>query len=263
MGKFDRKYHLYDITNRIRDTADRINGLERPGGYALTNGVSKNIIDFDSKNVNGKMSISENGREVPYSGDNVYGQDVALESREGDVPADNRPKVDYSHPFPTREDIAAMRLEAEEKANQQPVDPIENLFNGLEEIRKGSAQDSVKKENRAKAEKIVGDKESYIIQKAEALYTEIKEHKKGELFSNQVGYLMDHGYDWESIKTALLNIRDNPDQMVNPNSMAEQTARKMLDADYVNQVRKIEQIRTEYGHFGRRGQAPALRFLIR
>ena len=47
-GITDSKYHLYDITNKIRDTADRINGLERPKpneGYALTNGISsKNSI---------------------------------------------------------------------------------------------------------------------------------------------------------------------------------------------------------------------------
>ena len=44
----DGAYHLYDITNKIRDTADRINGLERPKpneGYALKNGISsKNSI---------------------------------------------------------------------------------------------------------------------------------------------------------------------------------------------------------------------------
>ena len=36
-------YHIYDITNKTRDTVDRINGLERPKpneGYALKNDVS-------------------------------------------------------------------------------------------------------------------------------------------------------------------------------------------------------------------------------
>ena len=51
----DGKYHIYDITNKIRDTADRINGLERPKpneGYALTNGISNKSIPQESENVN-------------------------------------------------------------------------------------------------------------------------------------------------------------------------------------------------------------------
>ena len=254
LGKFDRKYHLYDITNRIRDTADRINGLERPGGYALTNGVSKNIIDSDSKNVNGKLSISENGREVPYSGDNVYGSDVALESREGDVPADNRPKVDYSHPFPTQEDIEAMRLEAEEKANQQPVDPIENLYRGLEEIRTGNtqqaedgiamlirgleeirnktAQESAAAENRAKAETIVGNRDEIISQKAGSMYEELENRKKGVRYSDLLRRIHAEGFEWSSIEDALFNVWDSPSKTVSPDSKVEAFVRKAVNEDY-------------------------------
>ncbi len=62
-GKSDAKYHIYDITNKIRDTADRINGLERPKpneGYALTNDISNNIISQDGKNTTKiQNSISE------------------------------------------------------------------------------------------------------------------------------------------------------------------------------------------------------------
>lgn len=40
-AKNDRQYHIYDSTKRIGDTADRINGLERPkNGDALQNGIS-------------------------------------------------------------------------------------------------------------------------------------------------------------------------------------------------------------------------------
>ena len=43
-AKNDGKFHIYDITNKIRDTADRMNGLERPVGNALTNGIPANSI---------------------------------------------------------------------------------------------------------------------------------------------------------------------------------------------------------------------------
>ena len=50
-----------NTTNKIRDTADRINGLERPKpneGYALTNGISNNSIPQESENVNGIFSTN-------------------------------------------------------------------------------------------------------------------------------------------------------------------------------------------------------------
>ena len=51
-AKNNGKLHIYDITNKIRDTADRINGLERPIGNALTNGIPKNSIPKNEPYVN-------------------------------------------------------------------------------------------------------------------------------------------------------------------------------------------------------------------
>jgi len=48
------RYHIYDITKK-RDTADRINGLERPKpneGYALTNGISNSSISQNKEKNN-------------------------------------------------------------------------------------------------------------------------------------------------------------------------------------------------------------------
>ena len=49
-AKNDGSLHIYDITKKIRDTANRINGLERPKpneGYALESDISKiSIADF-------------------------------------------------------------------------------------------------------------------------------------------------------------------------------------------------------------------------
>jgi hypothetical protein len=56
----DGKYHIYDITQKIKDTANRINGLERPKpneGYAQKNDVSNEII---SKNIEKSNSFSKN-----------------------------------------------------------------------------------------------------------------------------------------------------------------------------------------------------------
>lgn len=66
-GKNDGKYHVYDITNKIRDTADRINGLERPKpneGYALTNDVSKISIPNSSENVKQDLSPDKDAKNT-------------------------------------------------------------------------------------------------------------------------------------------------------------------------------------------------------
>ena len=62
-GINDGKYHIYDITNKIRDTAHRINGVERPKpneGYALQTVSLDYTVPQDSTDVN--SSISDSGR---------------------------------------------------------------------------------------------------------------------------------------------------------------------------------------------------------
>ena len=69
-GKNDGQYHLYDITNKIKDTADRINGLERPKpneGYAQRNGIfdlniphfSENATEIRENSTNAKSTLTE------------------------------------------------------------------------------------------------------------------------------------------------------------------------------------------------------------
>jgi hypothetical protein len=48
----DKTYHIYDITKKIRDTANRINGLEQPSinkGDALENDISDKIISHPNE----------------------------------------------------------------------------------------------------------------------------------------------------------------------------------------------------------------------
>lgn len=63
-GINDGKYHIYDITKKIRDTAGRINGLERPKpneGYALENGISNSSISqIDEKSIPYEKKVSDN-----------------------------------------------------------------------------------------------------------------------------------------------------------------------------------------------------------
>lgn len=79
---------------------------------------------------------------------------------------------------------------------------------------------------------LLADKNSYISIKASELYKEIRGLKKGVKASEQLAYLLDHGYDWSSIRSALVNIKHTPGETVNINSEAESVAREMLNDDF-------------------------------
>lgn len=77
-AKNDGRYHLYDITNKIRDTADRINGLGRPKpneGYALTNGVYDNSIPQTTE------KSTENAEKTDFSEEISEIQDLREENK--------------------------------------------------------------------------------------------------------------------------------------------------------------------------------------
>jgi hypothetical protein len=55
----DKKYHIYDITKKLRDTANRINGLEQPSideGDTLESDISDDNISQNTDSVNREFS---------------------------------------------------------------------------------------------------------------------------------------------------------------------------------------------------------------
>lgn len=91
------------------------------------------------------------------------------------------------------------------------------------------------KENALNSQKTVqelGEKNNYISNKADELYTELKGLKKGVRASEELGTILDLGYEWRKIKNALLNIKYKPDSIVDINSSIESTIREMIGRDY-------------------------------
>ena len=86
----------------------------------------------------------------------------------------------------------------------------------------------------------LADKDSFISQKATELYNEIRKLKKGVKASEQLGYLLDHGYEWSVIKSALINVKHTPGGTVNINSEAESVVREMLNENYENAQSDLE-----------------------
>ena len=138
-------------------------------------------------------SLSERSDDIaPIGNYDFYGKDF----RKKNAPVDETAKAEQN--VPTEEDVAPVNIE-----DEQPS-----------------------------VESVIGDRDSFTSKQAMELYEEITSLKKGVRASKRLGYLLDHGYEWSSIKTALLNIRDNPNQVINPNSKAESAAREMISSEY-------------------------------
>ena len=76
-AKNDSSYHIYDLTKKIRDTAHRVYGVERPVGNALLNDISIDMVPQDSDGVKSDLSQkSTNGTKKSVTGT----EDILFES---------------------------------------------------------------------------------------------------------------------------------------------------------------------------------------
>lgn len=94
------------------------------------------------------------------------------------------------------------------------------------------------------------DKNSFFSNKASDLYEEVKGMRKGVRVSRELSYLLDtldlseeNKYEsYRSLRTALINIKNQPDKVVNQNSAIEATARKMINDAYENAVYELDDL---------------------
>jgi hypothetical protein len=107
---------------------------------------------------------------------------------------------------------------------------------------------------RAELERNLADKSTYFSNKAHVLYNEVKGMKKGVRVSEELGYLLDNldlsaenkAASYNSLRTALLNIKNRPNSTVNQNSEIESIAREMLSASYENDAYDLADMDNQY-----------------
>lgn len=208
--------------------------------------IAQNVVD-------GKRSLSMEG-EVPSKYGNISGDDVRLQA----------PTQENIAPIP--EDIAKTAtttptIDAEEEAEEiapvadteeaSEVPKSDNLERAYAKIDKQLEQDKValaeeleqKKETMREQLK---DKNAYISNRAKELYNELSNLKKGVRASNELGYLLDHGFDWNTLKSTLLKVSRWSDKTINPNSVEESTVREMLNEEYDGKLYDLDDIENEY-----------------
>lgn len=204
------------------------------GDYANMQDIATEIADDIRRGT--PYSLSEQGEQFAPIGDyNVYGEDIALAPvAERTAPVAENTMV---------EDIAPV---AETAA---PVVDTENYSSAQDRAEKAVARidrmleyDKAELENEYNEKReALKDRNAYISNKASELYDEIRNLKKGVRASDLLGELLDSGYDWSSIRSALTNIKYTPDKIVNVNSAAEARAREILNEDYENSVYNLDE----------------------
>lgn len=88
----------------------------------------------------------------------------------------------------------------------------------------------------------IADKNTYIGERAKELYSELSHLKKGVRASYELGYLLDHGYDWRTLKSTLLKVNLQPDGVINPESAEESVIREMLNEEYASKTFEIGEL---------------------
>ena len=147
------------------------------------------------------------------------------------------------------------------KASERMQEPLKKdiLEVRYERINKHLEADKVSlaeaiESRRAELEKALADKPSFISGKALDLYEEVRSMRKGVRVSDDLGYLLDNldlsegnkADSYNKLRTALLNIKNSPNQAVNANSEIESIARELLNRSYEDAVYELDDIDNQY-----------------
>lgn len=121
---------------------------------------------------------------------------------------------------------------------------LKRIDNRLEREKAELAEEF--RQKKVDMQKQLKDKDTFFSNKAAELFDELSNLKKGVRASSQLGYLLDYGYGWNPIKTALQNIKYHPGSPVNDVFAPENVAREMLEKEYENSLYDLDGLDTEY-----------------
>lgn len=233
----------YDFADRLR------RDIENNTTHAWTS-IPDSVTDYlkhlgydGIKDTGGKFGGDSHIVWIPFSSEQVKSADPVTYDDAGNViPLSQRfseASNDIRYSLSDPNDIAP--VDFQKSAKYLMVDKsITQDFGDIAPVAKRTDAPVATDDEEIKAETLV-DKDSFVVRRAKELYEEITNLKKGVRASKSLGYLLDHGHEWRSIKTALLNIRDNPNQVVNENSAAESVAREMLGREYDEMVYELNE----------------------
>ncbi len=140
------------------------------------------------------------------------------------------------------------RVNGELQKDHSKADRLERAYAKIDrQLEQDKAELRAQYESRkAEAQKTLSDKNGFIKNRANELYWELSNLKKGVRASKELGYLLDHGYNWGDIKTALVNVETSPGSTVNKNSAVESVVREALNREYESRSYELNEIDAQY-----------------
>ena len=121
-------------------------------------------------------------------------------------------------------------------------DFVKNKLDAIEEKLKADREKMQQRheQERADLEKKTESRETYVAERAMELYEELRKLKKGVKASEDLGFLLDQGYSWNAIKSALLLVNDKPAGGRNTRFEAEKTVRELLGRRYEDAMEDVQ-----------------------
>jgi hypothetical protein len=155
--------------------------------------------------------------------------------------------ADYAKRISNIEDRISRTTQALDK-DYTKKDSIERAYYRINKHLEADKKILEEEFNQRKAEALseYADKNDFISRNALALYDEISSLKKGVKASKDLGYLFDHGYSWNEIKRALIDVKNYPDKVFNEDSQAEAVIREMLGRKFDSSAEVLDEIDAEY-----------------
>ncbi len=192
-------------------------------------------------NVNSKFSLSsDDAIALPVKGDlKISGEEVSIAPPIGE----NVPRY-RTEPL-TGDDIAPPREKTFEEKVAEAAEAVGTKSeSGIDAERDYLTREYEKEKSRIEGE--IADKSEFVKARAKVLYDEIRALKKGVRASSELGYLLDQGYEWKKIKTALLNTMNFPSKRVDQNAPMESIVREMINELYEDKAYELVELEAKY-----------------
>lgn len=263
------KYTYADIEKGlnaiIEDHGAENNAISKRIEFALNDRLKDGYTDFMS------------GEDVPANQDyvnllmdkqiNTYSDEAyyewlqSLANEEAPPVAPLEPSTDEI--APTMEDISSlegtqrvMDFETGQVVDEDTMsDEEKRIYRKLAKDEKAAYEEYIQK--RDALQKELADRNTYISNKAEKLYEELSNLKKGVRASEELGYLLDYGFKWSELKRALQTTKAFPDRVYNDDSSAEALVREAIGREYDERLYEIDDLDREYREHSKQLKADA------
>lgn len=231
-----------DVTDVTEETEDSIQTVKERLTAKLTNSQTElanvkkhredSIKSFDAQIAKAQALLDSKKNNNTKVANNLKRRIEQLKRRKADVDAEYAKRIS---------DIESKiaKTEAELTKDHTKQDSLTRAINRIDKMLEYDR--TVLDEEFAQRRESLADKNSYISRRASELYDEIRNLKKGVRASATLGELLDTGYEWSSIKAALVNIKHTPGERVNAYSEAESLARELLNEDYENSLYNLDE----------------------